>query len=40
MLNMVGNKKALADKIIKYFPQHETYIEPFFGAGGIFFNKN
>lgn len=25
--------------IQKHFPQHQIYIEPFFGAGGMFFNK-
>ena len=39
ILNRMGNKRAIADKIIAEFPQHDVYIEPFFGAGGIFFNK-
>ena len=39
ILRRLGNKQAIADKIIKYFPEHKIYIEPFFGAGGIFFNK-
>ncbi len=26
-------------EIQKYFPPHKIYIEPFFGAGGMFFNK-
>ena len=34
-----GNKRRIAKEIIKYFPEHNIYIEPFFGAGGIFFNK-
>ena len=34
-----GNKSKLAEKIIENFPPHEIYIEPFFGAGGLFFNK-
>lgn len=34
-----GNKRRIAKEVIKYFPEHDTYIEPFFGAGGIFFNK-
>jgi DNA adenine methylase len=29
----------LAKEIQKYFPPHSIYIEPFFGAGGMFFNK-
>jgi DNA adenine methylase len=34
-----GNKNKYADRIISLFPPHITYIEPFFGLGGIFFNK-
>ena len=34
-----GNKAKIADKIIPYFPKHISYIELFFGAGGMFFNK-
>ena len=32
-------KKKIAEEIQKHFPKHTTYIEPFFGAGGMFFNK-
>lgn len=39
ILTRPGNKRAIAEKIIKHFPPHETYIEPFFGAGGLFFEK-
>jgi DNA adenine methylase len=39
ILRRLGNKKKIADEIQKYFPSHEIYIEPFFGAGGMFFNK-
>lgn len=39
ILNRLGNKKAIASEIQKYFPEHKIYIEPFFGAGGMFFNK-
>jgi DNA adenine methylase len=39
ILRRLGNKQAIAQDIIKYFPEHKIYIEPFFGAGGIFFNK-
>lgn len=39
VLQRQGNKKALFKKIEKYIPKHEIYIEPFFGAGGIFFLK-
>lgn len=35
----IGNKYNLADKIIKLIPPHDVYIEPFFGSGSIYFNK-
>jgi DNA adenine methylase len=39
ILRRLGNKKRIAQDIIKHFPPHRVYIEPFFGAGGIFFYK-
>jgi DNA adenine methylase len=39
ILRRLGNKKKISDEIQKYFPPHKIYIEPFFGAGGMFFNK-
>jgi DNA adenine methylase len=39
ILKRIGNKARIAHKIIQYFPPHETYVEPFFGGGGMFFNK-
>lgn len=39
ILRRLGNKSQIAMGIQKYFPQHKIYIEPFFGAGGMFFNK-
>jgi DNA adenine methylase len=39
ILRRLGNKKKIAHEIIKHFPDHKIYIEPFFGAGGMFFNK-
>ncbi len=38
-LDRIGKKGKIADLIIKHFPPHTYYLEPFFGAGGIFFNK-
>lgn len=29
----------IRNKIISYFPFHTTYLEPFWGGGGMFFNK-
>jgi DNA adenine methylase len=39
ILNRLGNKKRMAVDLIQYFPKHNTFIEPFFGAGGMFFSK-
>jgi len=39
ILRRLGNKKRIAKEIQKHFPKHKIYIEPFFGAGGMFFNK-
>lgn len=39
ILRRLGNKTQLAAKIVPYFPEHSIYIEPCFGAGGMFFNK-
>ena len=39
ILRRIGNKSRIADKIIPFLPDHKIYIEPFFGAGGMFFNK-
>ena len=39
MLRRLGNKSKLAAQICKLFPAHTVYIEPFFGAGGMLFNK-
>lgn len=40
ILRRLGNKQNIAKQIIKYFLPHECYIEPFFGAGGLFFKKD
>ena len=39
MLRRVGNKARIAHKIVPLFPPHTHYIELFFGAGGLYFNK-
>ena len=39
ILRRLGNKSKVAKEIQKHFPKHNIYIEPFFGAGGMFFNK-
>jgi len=39
ILRRLGNKSKIAKDIQQHFPPHRIYIEPFFGAGGMFFNK-
>ena len=39
VLKYAGAKWRLADWIIDHFPQHEIYLEPFFGSGAVFFRK-
>lgn len=39
LLQYPGAKNRLASWIVQYIPEHEVYLEPFFGSGGVFFNK-
>lgn len=39
ILNYPGSKWSMSDWIIGNMPQHEVYLEPFFGSGAVFFNK-
>ncbi|MCG7406752.1 DNA adenine methylase [Paenibacillus sp. ACRRX] len=39
ILHYPGSKWSMTDWIINNMPQHATYLEPFFGSGAIFFNK-
>lgn len=34
-----GAKWSLAKWIIAHFPEHHSYLEPFFGSGAVLFNK-
>ncbi len=38
-IKWIGGKRNLANTIISIIPQHKTYVEPFAGAGWIFFKK-
>jgi len=35
----MGGKSKLRKRIIELTPEHTTYIEPFFGAGWVYFGK-
>lgn len=39
LLKYPGSKFRTAEWIISHFPEHHSYLEPFFGSGGVFFNK-
>lgn len=39
ILKYPGSKWRIAEWIIEHFPEHKVYCEPFFGSGGVFFNK-
>ncbi len=39
VLKYPGAKNRLAKWICGYIPQHDVYLEPYFGGGAIFFNK-
>lgn len=39
VLKWAGSKWSMVDEILKFFPEHDVYIEPFFGSGAMFFCK-
>lgn len=39
VLKYPGSKWKIADWIIGHFPNHHTYLEPFFGSGAVLFKK-
>jgi DNA adenine methylase len=34
-----GAKWMLAPRLIRYFPDHRVYLEPYFGSGAVYFTK-
>jgi DNA adenine methylase len=40
ILHYPGSKWSLAEWIISFMPPHQTYLEPYFGSGAVFFNKS
>jgi len=40
LIKYPGSKWSLSDWIINFFPEHHSYLEPFFGSGAILFNKS
>lgn len=39
ILKYPGAKWNCAEWIISHFPAHKHYVEPYFGSGAVFFNK-
>lgn len=39
VLKYPGSKTRIANWIAQFIPEHDVYLEPFFGGGAVFFNK-
>ncbi|MBF0482017.1 MAG: DNA adenine methylase [Desulfovibrionaceae bacterium] len=39
VLNWIGGKSLLAKDVVARIPEHQCYVEPFAGAGWVFFRK-
>ncbi len=40
LMKYPGSKWSIAKWIISFFPEHHSYLEPFFGSGAVLFNKS
>ena len=40
VLKYPGSKWNIASAIVNLIPEHHSYVEPYFGSGAVFFNKN
>ena len=39
-ISYYGGKQNMVNSILPLFPNHQQYVEPFFGGGAVFFAKN
>lgn len=39
ILKYPGSKWRIAKWIVSMIPKHHSYLEPYFGSGAVFFNK-
>jgi len=39
LISYYGGKQRIASKILKYFPPHSVYVEPFAGGAALLFAK-
>ena len=35
----IGSKAKIANKLLKFFPKHSIYVEPFIGSGALLYAK-
>lgn len=40
VLRWPGAKWRIAEFVVSHLPAHDVYVEPFFGSGAVFFNKD
>lgn len=40
VLKYPGSKQKIAKELVSFIPLHRSYVEPYFGSGAVFFNKD